>query len=455
MKEVKFCDLFSGLGGFREGFENALNEKNIKHKCILTSEIKKSAKIVYLNKYKNDNLKLDDFKDIRQLDDLYLKKLKGKLDIVLGGFVCKSFSKAGNLKGLNCDINGDLFFQITRILKNSEPKGFILENVDNLVIHDKNISKHIIIDETNNTSIEIGNTFKVILDELENLNYKVVWKILNNKDFGMPQNRKRIFIVGIKKDLYNKKFNNLFNDVENKRKINKNYNLKFKDIQEYGLDGVDNEFTQKLLKVFKPEFLIGKKINDKRGKENNIHTWNFSLFSDRILNDIEKLILTTIMINRRKKIYKDKYQLKNDGIPLLFDDIYELISKEIQITKKELNNYIDELVKLKYLKIRTINNHTGFDIISGRLQFYFNNFINPNGYTLTLTATDAKKNGVIDGNGIRHLSDKELCLLFGFNYEQLKEPLKLINMNNKFDLFGNSLGVNIVYEISKQLIKFI
>ena len=441
-KIINFADLFAGLGGFREGFETATNELGIKTKCVLTAEIKKAAKEVYKKRYKQDSVEDKDFKDIRELSNKDIKKLE--IDVLLGGFVCKSFSKSGNRKGFECDINGDLFFQILKVLKASNTGVVILENVDNLVIHDKSISKHKIY--KNNEEIEIGNTFKIVLEELEKLNYEISWEVLNAKDFGLPQSRNRIFIVAVKKDIEkNEKFKTV------NKKISMKYKKKtklFKEIKEEATEEIiKNDFTKKLCEKYDMKFLEGKKINDKRGKDNNIHSWDFGLFGE--VSEAEKKILVEIMENRRKKIYRDKYGLSNDGVPLKIEDIEELTN----MAKKELKKNINSLLKKGYLKERKIKEHIGYDIISGRLKYYFNNFIHPEGITLTLTATDAKKNGVCEKNGVRHLTNGELCDLFGFNKKLMLPALEGINKNQIFDLFGNSLAVPIVYEITKELFK--
>ena len=106
---------------------------------------------------------------------------------MIAGFPCQSFSSAGNRKGF-LDTRGTLFFEIERILKSKKPKGFILENVEGLIKHD-----------LRKKSDKFGNTLKVILKSLKKLGYKVSWNLLNAKNFGLAQQRNRIFIVGMKK----------------------------------------------------------------------------------------------------------------------------------------------------------------------------------------------------------------------------------------------------------------
>lgn len=164
---IKIIDLFAGVGGIRKGIENAYGQDNVE--CVFSSEINKFAVQTYKANHNNENVHGD--------ITLVNEKDIPDHDILLGGFPCQAFSMAG--KGLGfADTRGTLFFEIERILKEKKPKTFLLENVKRLVTHDK------------------GNTFKVIIDKLEGLGYKVFHKVLRARDFGVPQNRERIFIVG-------------------------------------------------------------------------------------------------------------------------------------------------------------------------------------------------------------------------------------------------------------------
>lgn len=145
--------------------------KNFGGDCVFSSEIDKFAIKTY-----EANWGETPSGDITEIDEKEIPKF----DILLAGFPCQAFSIAGKRKGF-ADIRGTLFFEVERILNYHKPKSFMLENVKGLLNHDK------------------GNTFKVMLDILENkLKYKVYYKLLNAKDYGVPQNRERIIIVGFK-----------------------------------------------------------------------------------------------------------------------------------------------------------------------------------------------------------------------------------------------------------------
>ncbi len=165
-KKFKFIDLFAGIGGIRIAFERAGG------KCVFTSEWDEPCQVMY-----EANFGEKPFGDITKIvaDEV------PDHDILTGGFPCQAFSIIGNGRGF-ADTRGTLFFDVERILKAKQPKAFLLENVKQLTTHDN------------------GRTFKIILEHLENLGYFVHYKVLNGLDFGVPQKRERIMIVGFKQN---------------------------------------------------------------------------------------------------------------------------------------------------------------------------------------------------------------------------------------------------------------
>lgn len=162
-KEITFIDLFAGIGGFRLGLESN------GAKCVFSSEIDEHAINMYKENF-GDNSKCD----ITTLNTNDIPNF----DILCAGFPCQTFSICGKQNGFEDDVRGTLFFDICRILQAKKPKAFILENVQNLEKHDK------------------GNTIFVMIRSLNELGYSVKYRVLNAKDFGVPQNRERIIIVG-------------------------------------------------------------------------------------------------------------------------------------------------------------------------------------------------------------------------------------------------------------------
>lgn len=165
---MNFLDLFAGIGGFRLGMERA------GHKCVGYCEIDKYARLSY-NAIHNTEGEID-YKDITEVTNEEFRKLRGKVDVICGGFPCQAFSIAGNQLGFE-DARGTLFYEIARAAEQIKPRYLFLENVRNLLSHDK------------------GKTFTRMLKILDELGYDAEWQVLNSKNFGVPQNRERVFII--------------------------------------------------------------------------------------------------------------------------------------------------------------------------------------------------------------------------------------------------------------------
>ena len=184
---MNFIDLFAGVGGFHYGIDRVNSARASKAltgfspntpdepqwhpqplTCVYSNEWDKYANSVYRRHYGQC-----DSRDIRTVNASEIPQF----DLLVGGFPCQSFSVAGRRGGF-ADTRGTLFFEIARIVKEKQPRLLLLENVKGLLSHDK------------------GETFRVILRSLDELGYDVQWQVLNSKDFGVPQNRERVFIIG-------------------------------------------------------------------------------------------------------------------------------------------------------------------------------------------------------------------------------------------------------------------
>lgn len=218
MKKIRLATIFSGIGSVEQAFlkinlgheivfacdngnvevdynyEEELNkvrkltnykEKNLYVRSIYSSKSRKKnyVELTYLNNYKIDKSKY--FYDVRLLDG---NDFTNKVDLLVGGSPCQSFSIIGNKQGFE-DVRGTLFYDFVRIVSETQPKIFIFENVSNIKTHDK------------------GNTWKVILKTFDKLNYYYKFEILNAKDFGIPQSRKRMFVIGFKSKSEYERFN--------------------------------------------------------------------------------------------------------------------------------------------------------------------------------------------------------------------------------------------------------
>ena len=167
---MKFLDLFAGIGGFRMGLES------LGHECVGFCEIDKFARKSYKAIYDTEGE--IELHDITQVTNEAWRKFRGTVDIICGGFPCQAFSIAGKRKGFLDETRGTLFFEIARAAKEIKPPLLFLENVKGLLSHDQ------------------GRTFRTILSTLDELGYDAEWQVLNSKDYGVPQNRERVFIIG-------------------------------------------------------------------------------------------------------------------------------------------------------------------------------------------------------------------------------------------------------------------
>lgn len=182
--EYKTIDLFAGIGGIRRGFDNAFGKQM---ETVFVSEWDNPAQQTYRANYPLDKFEIaGDITAIKEEDI-------PSFDICLAGFPCQAFSMAGKHQGFNDDYKGrcrgTLFLDVARICEYHKPKVIFCENVKGLTIHDK------------------GRTFQVIKETFENLGYKVFYKILNSKDFGVPQQRERIYLVCFRNDIAPETFN--------------------------------------------------------------------------------------------------------------------------------------------------------------------------------------------------------------------------------------------------------
>ena len=169
-KTIRIGTLFSGIGAI----EYAFKRLKLNTEIIFASDIDNFVKQSYFANYKMSEENWYD--DVKNVDG---KKYKGKLDLLVGGSPCQSFSMVGKRKGFE-DTRGTLFYEFARIVKESQPNVFIFENVKGLINHDK------------------GNTFETIKATFNELGYKYYYQVLNAKDYGIPQHRERIFVIGFK-----------------------------------------------------------------------------------------------------------------------------------------------------------------------------------------------------------------------------------------------------------------
>lgn len=225
----KMIDLFSGLGGFRIAFESNGVE------CIGSSEIDKGAIQTYFSNF--NEIPLGDITKIKS-DEL------PDFDILSAGFPCQPFSIGGLRKGFE-DTRGTLFFEVARIIKDKQPKAFILENVAGIVSHDK------------------GNTLNKIEEVLNGLGYNFKWMLMNSKDHGIPQNRNRWYCIGFKSGLdigFDQKNSSITFEFPEKKDLD----FHLRDIVKSNSEDIYkiSKIAKKNINVYKPSFIDSQRYDN-------------------------------------------------------------------------------------------------------------------------------------------------------------------------------------------------
>ncbi len=416
---VRFIDLFAGLGGIRIGFQAAFRTKGIETKCVFSSEIKPYAIAAYKTYFDESSMAGDITKiKTNEIPDF---------DYLLAGFPCQPFSSAGKQRGF-LDTRGTLFFEIERILSEKKAagkpvKGFLLENVEGLMNHDH------------------GNTLKTIYERLSAMGYEVSYRLLDSEEFGLPQSRLRVYIVGTLREKIK---------LDGFDRISRT----FKDIMQTGLPTVDDDFTRRLLDHYSPEELAGKCIKDKRGGPDNIHSWDLEIKGPT--SPEQRALLNELLKVRRQKRWADEIGIEwMDGMPLTASQIRTFHDCD------DLEGLLDDLVGKGYLayehpkkkdgagqRVYDETKPKGYNIVAGRLSFEFSKIIDPDGLAPTLVATDVSRLGVIDGKGIRRLSIRESQRLCGFPEDY---DLSFLKETDAYDLLGNTVCIPVIEAISERI----
>lgn len=413
---IRFVDLFAGVGGIRLGFEQAMKELGIQAKCVLSSEIDKYAQETYALNF-----------DEKPQGDIYQVKDVPEFDFLLAGFPCQPFSYAGKQKGF-VDTRGTLFFEIERFLQENQPRGFLLENVRGLTTHDH------------------GRTFNTILEHLKKLGYGVSYVILNSSNFGVPQNRVRVYIVGIRNEqpkltlssdlgaADSHKFmqhlaqRSIFERIEHKVVLDI---LEDSPSKKYDCS---EAFVQSLLREIKGvvEDLAGYRMIDHRNGK-SLHSWELGIKGKCSQDEMD--FMNALVANRRKKhfgAHQDGKKLTLEQIKTFFDH-------------PNLSQIMDSLIKNGYLK----EVDGKFNPVSGNMSFEIFKFLDPQSISITLVTSDAHKLGVAHKGRVRHITPRECARLQGFPDTFRCHPDDV----HAYRQFGNSVSVPVVRAVVLDLFK--
>lgn len=412
---IRFIDLFAGVGGIRLGVEQALREHGIEYECVLSSEIDEKACETYeLNFGEHPE---GDIRKIENIEDF---------DFLLAGFPCQPFSYAGKREGFG-DTRGTLFFEVERILKLKQPKAFLLENVRGLYTHDK------------------GRTFRTIMTKLHKLGYKTYDLLLNSSSFGVPQNRVRLYILGIKDvEPQMSLTTNLGAADSHKYKSNKEQLSLFvekestvKDILESKVEKkyyCSTQFIKQLKSVIGEDLskLHGYRLIDYRGGQ-SLHSWELGKKGKCTAKEIK--FMNLLIQNRRKPIFgKDK-----DGKKLTLEQIKTFY------TDSDIEKVIEALIKKGYLQEKGGK----YNPVCGNMSFEVFKFLDPDSICITLTSSDCNRLGVIQDNKARRITPRECARLQGFPDTYIVNPTDA----SAYKQFGNSVSVPVIRALVSDFIE--
>ena len=415
MKTIRFIDLFSGIGGMRLAFEAAARSLNLETECVLSSEINPDAQLVYQSNFGDTPSG-----DIRLIDKL------PEHQILLAGFPCQSFSYAGKKAGFG-DTRGTLFFEIVRLIDTFKPQAFIFENVRGLVSHDS------------------GQTLETIKGEMTSRGYSFDYFVLNSSNFSLPQNRVRVYLVGV---LNASPQFRLVSDLGPKDSHSSNHQqlslfyplsqpVTVADILEDNPDAkydCSPEFVNALKQIVNNDFsrLHGMRLIDYRGG-NSIHSWELGLRGECSLDEIE--LMNLFILKRRNK----EFGHHQDG---------KLLTKEQIATffaHPNLDEILDSLVTKKYLQ----RNNQLYKPVSGNFSFEVYKFLDPAKISVTVVASDANRLGVYHNDRVRRITPREAARLQGF-----PDSFSLHSNDDKaYHQMGNSVSVNVVKAVAEEVIQ--
>lgn len=423
-----FIDLFAGIGGFRVALEE------LGGKCLGFSEIDKKAietyKLNFVGSPYHDEIELGDITKI--------SKLPFKVDVVVGGVPCQSWSIAGRGKGFE-DPRGKLWEDSIRVVKENQPKYFVFENVKGLM------------DPRNKENLDL------IVNSLDKAGYNVIPpRLLNSYDFGVPQNRDRIFIVGFRKDL------KLGDDFSYPESLNLKMTIadilesvNAKEVKKAKIDPskIHGTFVPKARNRFQKEnelndFFV---FCDVRNGHTSIHSWELTRTTKR-----EKEICMTILRNRRKKKYGSA-----DGNPMTFADLSELIPKlkEQELHKLEEKSILKRNVENKYMFVNSK--------ISSGINGIYRVYLPHSEIFSTLTATGTKDMIALDSvesDNPEEYKEKFIRDIFRkkkFRPITSREAGKLQGFPDWFAVhevesyakkqFGNAVSAPVIYHLGKSI----
>lgn len=409
---MKFIDLFAGIGGFRLGMESA------GHECVAFCEIDKFARASY--KAIHDTKGETEYHDITSVTDEEWRKFRGTVDVICGGFPCQAFSVAGKRKGFLDETRGTLFFEIARAAKQIKPRILFLENVKGLLSHDK------------------GRTFGVILNTLDELGYDCEWQVLNSKNFGVPQNRERVFIIGhLRGERGREVFPITGKNATAINVINKKDGMPRETNRVYSPEGLSPTLNTMQGGGREPKIITGQptRIDGKRQVNYKLSDTVGTLLASQYKNgDTQPKVVIPVSTPDIAKKRQNGRRFKDDGdemFTLTAQDRHGVLVKEA--TKKgyaEAN--VGDSINISHPNSKTRRGRVGKQIANTLL-------------------TGEEQAVVTEETRIRKLTPRECWMLQGFPDLAFDKAQEVNSNSQLYKQAGNSVTVNVIAEIAKKL----
>ena len=372
---MNFLDLFAGIGGFRLGMEaNG-------HKCVGFVEWDKFARKSYEAMHNTGGEWTRH--DITTVTNDEWRELRGQVDIITGGFPCQAFSVAGKRGGFS-DTRGTMFFEIARAAEQIKPRFLLLENVKGLLNHDK------------------GRTFGTILHTLHELGYDAEWCVLNSKDFGVPQNRERVFIIGHLRGASGREV--------------------------FPITGANGAFDSAIIKVGN----IRKNGKSQSGNVFSARGLAPTLCSAELQKDPVKIVQPVLTPNRVEKRQNGR-RFKEDGEPMFTLTAQDRHGVAIREATKQGYAIAREGDSINYALPNSKTRR-------GRV-----------GKSVANTLDTSCQQGVLEGVRIRRLTPRECWRLQGFPNELFDKAKEVNSDSQLYKQAGNSVTVNVIAAIAAKL----
>jgi DNA (cytosine-5)-methyltransferase 1 len=401
---IKVGTDFSGVGSP----ETALKRLGIEHEVEFACDIDKYARTSYQALHNPKQL----FEDITTRPVEF-----PQLDLYVAGFPCQSFSIAGLRKGFECPTNGTLFYTLSEFIRINQPKCFILENVKGLINHDNGRTFQIIKDKLSGSGGSVNN--QMYLTDIDGLGYHVHYKVLNTKDFGLPQHRERIFIVGFK------------NPRHFSFPVGQSLKIRLKDILEKNPDSkyiLSDKMIERLTRLQKEKYSFAKQFTDVNKKDIS-HCLTASYPGG---TDCEFIIHSTHTRSANRPSVQKNKNAGGSG----------------HLSKSDGTTYCLDTQNSQAIEVRQMNQSTESN---GQQPYQQNRIYDIDGISPALLSQLPQGSNIINTKVIRRLTPLECFRLQGFTDEEHSICKEIQSDRQLYKQMGNTISVPVIQAILKKI----